>query len=96
MALEDSFLDRYFNGLFLVDYLLSHTDFALSTLGNDLSLSFAGITSLLDLLVHAWTHLVHLNHWRNTCTTRPFPLHPVQVLTPSPPFPLQDSQQRVR
>ena len=82
MAVEGSLLNRYFNGLFLVDYLLSLAGLALSALGDDLSLSSAGITSLLDLLVHAWPHLVHLNQTFITCTTRPFPLHPVQVLTP--------------
>ena len=61
MAVEGSLLDRYFNGLFLVDNLLSLAGLALPALGDDLSLASAGIAGLLDLLVHAWAHLVHLN-----------------------------------
>lgn len=96
MTMEGSLLHWHFHCLFLIDDLLPQADFALSTLRNDLSLALAGVAGLLNLLVHAWSHLVHLDYGRSTCMTRPLPLQPVQVRTPSPPLPLQASQHLVR
>lgn len=60
--MEGSLLDRYLQSLFFGQNFLSGTSFAFCTFRNDLSLSLASIASLLNLLIHSRTHLIHLNN----------------------------------
>lgn len=61
MSMEGSLFYWHLDDLLLRDDLLSLAALAFSALADDLSLSSAGIASLLDLLVHAWPHLEHLS-----------------------------------
>lgn len=61
MSVEGSLFYWDLDDLFLCDDLLSLAALALASLADDLSLSSAGVASLLNLLVHAWPHLEHLS-----------------------------------
>jgi hypothetical protein len=62
VAVEGASLQRYFHYFLFGQHLLSHAYFASLPLLNYLALALAGIACLLHLLVHTWSHLVHLNY----------------------------------
>jgi hypothetical protein len=95
MTMENSLFHRYLNNFLFIYYFSSQTCFTFSIFWSNLSFSFAGITILLNLLIHAWTHLIHLHYKNITWTTRPFPLQVEHFSTFYPPFPLQVSQHLV-
>mgnify|MGYP003430203886 CR=1 FL=1 len=89
VAMEYTLFNWHFQHLLLIYYLLAETTFTFCPLGYNLALSLTIVACLLHLLVHPRTHLVHLNKYMHTCTTRPFPLQVPHVFTLSPPLPLQ-------
>jgi hypothetical protein len=60
VTLEYTLLDWYFQHLLLIYYLFAETTLAFCPLGYYFTLSLAVVACFLDLLVHAGTHLVHL------------------------------------
>lgn len=61
MSMENTFFDWYFDNFLFIDYLSSKAGFAFSIFWSNLSFSFTGITIFLNLLIHSWSHLIHLN-----------------------------------
>ncbi len=95
MSMENTFFDWYFDNFLFIDYLSSKAGFTFSIFWSNLSFSFTGITIFLNLLIHSWSHLIHLRYKKDTWMTRPFPLHVEHFSTFYPPFPLQVSQHLV-
>lgn len=58
--MESSFFNGHLYHFLLCYNLLSKAAFAFCAFCNNLSLSSTNITCLLNLLIHAWTHLIHL------------------------------------
>ena len=61
MSMEGAFIKRYFECFGLIKYLLALTTFTFLSLLYNLAFTIAFVTGFLNLLVHARTHLVHLN-----------------------------------
>jgi len=59
--MEGALIERHLHYLLLSLNFLSLANFAFFAFLDYLSLAFAGITILLDLLIHSWTHLIHLH-----------------------------------
>ncbi len=95
VPMENTFFYWYLDNFLFINDLSSETGFAFSSFWSYLSFSFTGIAILLNLLVHSWSHLIHLYYKKDTWTTRPFPLHVEHFSTFYPPFPLQVSQHLV-
>lgn len=62
MSMERSSIERYFYDLLLSEYFFALACLTTLALLNDFSLSTAVITVFLNLLVHAWAHLIHLHN----------------------------------
>ena len=60
--IRSSFIDSIFHYFFFFHNFFSITNFAFASLTNNFTLSLALITILLNLLIHPWTHLEHLNN----------------------------------
>ncbi len=60
VALEYTLFDWYFQHFLFIYYLFAKTSLTFGPLGYNLTLSLAVVACFLNLLVHARTHLVHL------------------------------------
>jgi len=62
MIIWNTFFNWNFNSFGFFKNFLSIALFAFTSLSDDFTLSFTFITMFLYLLIHSWTHLIHLNN----------------------------------
>jgi len=60
--MECAQIQRYFYNFFFADNFFPLAVFAAFALFNYFSLATTFITGFLNLLIHSWPHLIHLNH----------------------------------